>query len=94
MHRFGKGTLALAMLALGMTAVWAQERRPGGPDLARGRLILLGSKDVQKDLKLTDDQVKKFEEFEGKQKTAGRGTGQNEELHREAEAFIKDVLKP
>jgi Spy/CpxP family protein refolding chaperone len=88
----------LAVVALAVPATWAQGRRGGGG----GMLFLLSQKSVQEELKLSDDQVKKFtdlgekarEEF-GKLRDLSREDRQKkaEELSKANDKAIAETLK-
>src|ERR1700686_807723 len=58
MHPFGKLVLTLGTLALLASPAWAQ----GGGGFGRGAAGFLMAPNVQKDLKLTDAQIKKAQE--------------------------------
>jgi len=64
---------ALALLAAAVGPAWAQKDKGGFPPIGlfgSGSLSLLENADVQKDLKLSDDQVKKITELGAKQRAA------------------------
>ena len=71
MKRLTQITLVAAVLVMACGAASAQERqrqRPGGgPGFGGGTLSLLGQESVQKELKLSDEQIKKVKELAEKQ---------------------------
>jgi Spy/CpxP family protein refolding chaperone len=97
MKRLGQLAVALAIIALAASAVWAQGPRGGG-----GGLFLLTQKSVQEELKLSDDQLKKVgelvekqrEEF-GKLRDLSREERQKkvEELTKESHKALAEILK-
>jgi Spy/CpxP family protein refolding chaperone len=103
MHRLGQLVLAVAVLAL--TASAAQAQRGGGRGGMDGMspLMLLYSKSVQEELKLTPEQLKQLEEAQKKQFEAFRGIGQLseeerikkfQELNKEGNKTVHEILKP
>jgi Spy/CpxP family protein refolding chaperone len=72
MNRLGPIPLALAVLALASSPALAQQRGQFGGGFFVSPLMLLGQESVQKELKLTDDQVKKVQELTEKQRDAFR----------------------
>jgi Spy/CpxP family protein refolding chaperone len=95
-----KLALASVVLALVCTPGLAQRRPPGGQG---NPLMLLGQKSVQKELKLTDEQIEKASQFL-KSRAAARQDLQElegearekkvKEMAKENEKFLADTLKP
>ena len=92
---------ALSAALLLAAPALAQPPRGGMQRGGGGIGMLLGNKSVQDELKITDDQKKKIEEFAAKQQEARRGMQdlsqeerreKNQELTKQAEAFAKEVL--
>jgi Spy/CpxP family protein refolding chaperone len=73
MKKFGRVALALAGMALLAAPVQVQDKKGNGPpsgSFGGGALSLLLNKDVQKDLKLSEDQVRKINDLATKNKEA------------------------
>ncbi len=82
--------IALAIVALLASPALAQRPMGGG-----GPLTLLTNKDVQKDLKLTDDQIKKFTDLQGKRPQFGDADFRTkiEEFNKLVDKTVADTLK-
>lgn len=104
MRRLAHISLAVAVAALVASPALAQQqgRRQGGFQGA-GQLGLLMNKDVQKDLKLTTDQVSKIDTAAKKQREAFQGlqglsreerTQKMQALNKETRETLKSTLKP
>ena len=85
------------------TAVAAPSALAQGPTMQMNAVTLLNQKSVQKELKLTDEQVKKADDafkkqMKGRQEArdleAEERTKRIEELHKESEKLAADILKP
>jgi Spy/CpxP family protein refolding chaperone len=100
--------LVLSVIALAIVAAPAFAQPPGGGRGFGGGFqmsgtMLLGQKSVQEELKLSDDQLKKVQEYNEKAR-AGFGNFQGlgreeiqkkmEESRKEGEKFVADTLKP
>ncbi len=81
--------IALAIVALLASPALAQPPMRGGG----GPLPLLLNKDVQKDLKLTDDQIKKFTDLQGKRPNVRFNDPRMEEYIKLVDKTVADTLK-
>jgi Spy/CpxP family protein refolding chaperone len=104
------GVLAVVALAASPALAQRQQRGGGQPPGGRfgggfggGPLMLLGQKSVQEELKLTEDQIKQVTDATAKQREARQGlrdlsqeerTKKMQELNKEGEKVVQDVLKP
>ncbi len=102
MSHFGRWTLALAILA-----VWGTPARPADEKMVPGEgaieVMLLRQKSVQEDLKLTPDEASKIHAFTTRQHAKAEAIHEGsegdrekkyQELTRENEKFVSDVLEP
>jgi Spy/CpxP family protein refolding chaperone len=104
MKRLTQITLVAAVLVMASGAASAQERqrqRPGGGGgFGGGPMFLLGQPSVQKELKLSDEQIKKIKDLSDKQREAMQGVARDErrakmqELAKANNKAIGEILKP
>ena len=107
MKRLMQITLAAAVVAMAVSPALAQQQRQrqgGGRGFGGGGVMnLLGQESVQKELKLSDEQVKKIQELGTKQREAFQGLrdlSQEErrtkmqELTKANDKAIGEILKP
>lgn len=103
MKRLMQVALAAAVVAIAASPVLAQQRQGGGRGFGGGVMFLLGQESVQKELKLSEEQVKKVQELGEKQREAFQGLrdlGQEErrtkmqELAKANDKAIGQILKP
>ncbi len=107
MNRFGQAIAMAVALAFFAAPSWAQERqrsqRPGFDADGASALNVLSAKDVQKELKMTDDQIAKVTTISTKQREAMRDirTLEREEqlqkrrqMNQEGEKAATDILNP
>lgn len=110
MQRLGRISLVVAVMAMATSSVLAQERqrqrqRPGGPGggFGGGTTFLLQQESVQKELKLSEDQIKKIKELSDKQRESFRGLRDLSEEERRTkmaearkanEKAVAEILKP
>ena len=81
MRTFWKWAVVLAVPAIWVAAAWPQE--PALPEGTTVKLLLLRQKSVQKELRLTPDQVQKISEFTNKEHEAAREAAKLEGAERE-----------
>lgn len=105
MKRLMQITLAAAVVVMAASPALAQQQRQGGGRGfgGVGVMLLLGQESVQKELKLSDEQVKKIQELGTKQREAFQGLrdlSQEErrtkmqELTKANDKAIGEILKP
>ncbi len=95
--------LILATGVLALVGSLALAQRGGGPFRGPSPMMLLGQESVQKELKLTPDQIEKTKAALDKQREAFQGLGnlqgeerakKFEEMRKEADKTIAEILKP
>ncbi|QJW93690.1 hypothetical protein [Frigoriglobus tundricola] len=105
MRTFGKWTLAIGLLVMGVSGVRSEEPTKKKIIAEEGavELMLLRQESVQSELKLTKDQVEKIDTFSDGQwkklqeihKTGGdKAHAEFEELGKANRKFVHDTLKP
>jgi hypothetical protein len=101
MRAFSLWVVTTTALALAVSTASAQPQQRGMPTMSP--LMLLSNTDVQKELKLTSDQVKRVAKETTYQRIARQELRELEEkervkksaeLNKESEKFVADVLKP
>jgi Spy/CpxP family protein refolding chaperone len=95
--------VVVAVAVVALTAPAALAQRGGGGGFGMGPAFLLGQESVQKDLKLSDDQVTKIKDFEQKRREALSGLRdlsqedrrkKMEEQNKADHKAIAEILKP
>jgi Spy/CpxP family protein refolding chaperone len=95
--------VVVAVAVVAMTAPAARAQRGGGGGFGMGPAFLLGQESVQKDLKLSDDQIAKVKDFEQKRREALSGLRdlsqeerqkKMEEQNKADHKAIAEILKP
>jgi Spy/CpxP family protein refolding chaperone len=104
MKRLALWAVALALVALVTPAAWAQRGGRGGRGGGGfGMVGLLGQQSVQKELNLSDEQVKKVQELQAKAREARQGLrdlsreerqAKMQELAKAGEKSVAGLLKP
>ncbi len=100
MRRFGQRTLLLAVFVIAAAPVLAQRGGGGRGGPGGGSMGLLMNKDVQQDLKMTDEQIAKVNELMQKQREAMKDLSPEEkrekmpDMAKANERQVSQILKP